>query len=114
MSKKSIFKILKFVGSISFSAVIIYFLFKNQDPVKLLQEIQMVDGKWVFFSMVFGSLAIVNRGLRWIVLIDALGYTSSKWNSVSAVAFSYFTNLFIPRAGEISRCTALNLSLIHI
>lgn len=108
MSKQSIFKILKFVGSLSLSAVIIYFLFKNQDPVKLLQEIQMVDGKWVFFSMVFGSWAIVNRGLRWIVLIDALGYTSSKWNSVSAVAFSYFTNLFLPRAGEISRCTALN------
>ena len=44
MSKQSIFKILKFVGSLSLSAVIIYFLFKNQDPVKLLQEIQMVDG----------------------------------------------------------------------
>jgi len=76
MSKQSIFKILKFVGSLSLSAVIIYFLFKNQDPVKLLQEIQMVDGKWVFFSMEFGSWAIVKRGLRWIVLIDALGYTS--------------------------------------
>ena len=58
--------------------------------------------------MIFGGWSIVNRGLRWIVLIDALGYKSSKWNSVSAVAFSYFTNLFIPRAGEISRCTVLN------
>ena len=37
-----------------------------------------------------------------------LGYKSSKWNSISAVSVGYFTNMFIPRAGEISRCTALN------
>ena len=29
-------------------------------------------------------------------------------NSVNAVAIGYLTNLAIPRAGEISRCTALN------
>jgi uncharacterized protein (TIRG00374 family) len=62
----------------------------------------------VILSMIFGGWAYVNRGLRWIVLIDALGYKSSKINSVSAVSVGYFTNMFIPRAGEISRCTALN------
>ena len=39
-----------------------------------------------------------------------LGYKVSKTNSVSAVSVGYFTNLFIPRAGEISRCTALKKS----
>ena len=52
----------------------------------------------------------MNRGFRWILLIDALGYKTSKTNSVSAVSVGYFTNLFIPRAGEISRCTALKKS----
>ena len=83
-------------------------LFKNQDPIQLIKEIQKVDGKWVFLSMFFGGWAYVSRGLRWIVLIDALGYNSTKLNSVSAVSVGYFTNMFIPRAGEISRCTALN------
>jgi len=59
-------------------------------------------------SFIFGGWAYVNRGLRWIVLIDALGYKSSKLNSVAAVSVGYLTNLFIPRAGEISRCTTLN------
>jgi hypothetical protein len=83
-------------------------LFKNQDLAKLVEELQKVDGKWVILSMIFGGWAIVNRGLRWVVLIEALGYKSSKLNSVSAVAVLYFTNLFIPRAGEVSRCTALS------
>ena len=56
----------------------------------------------------FGGLAIVIRGIRWIALIDALGYKSSKSNAIASVAIMYFTNLFIPRAGEISRCTSMS------
>ena len=108
MNKKIIFKTLKYIASLSFAFGIIFLLFKNQDPAQLIKEIQKVDGKWVFFSMIFGGWAYVSRGLRWIVLIDALGYNSTKLNSVSAVSIGYFTNMFIPRAGEISRCTALN------
>ena len=108
MNKKIIFKILKYIASLTFAFGIIFLLFKNQDPAQLIKEIQKVDGKWVFFSMIFGGWAYVSRGLRWIVLIDALGYKSTKLNSVSAVSIGYFTNMFIPRAGEISRCTALN------
>ena len=108
MNKKKLFKIFKYIASLGFAFGILYLLFQNQDPVKIVQEIKRVDSKWVFFSMIFGGWAIVSRGLRWIVLIDALGYKSSKWNSISAVSVSYLTNLFIPRAGEISRCTVLN------
>jgi len=108
VNKKIIFKILKYIASLVFAFGIIYLLFKNQDPVQLINEIQKVDGKWVFLSMLFGGWAYVSRGLRWIVLIDALGYNSTKVNSISAVSVGYFTNMFIPRAGEISRCTALN------
>ena len=108
MNKKVLLKIVKYIASLGVAFGILYLLFKNQDPVKLVEEIQKVDGKWVVLSMIFGGWAYVSRGLRWIVLIDALGYKSSKLNSISAVSVGYFTNMFIPRAGEISRCTALN------
>ena len=108
MNKKAFLRILKYLASLGFAFGILYFLFKNQDPIQLIQEIQKVDVKWVLFSMIFGAWAIVNRGLRWIVLIDALGYKASKPNSIAAVAILYFTNLFIPRGGEISRCTVLS------
>ena len=108
MNKKTFFKTLKYIASLGFAFGVLFFLFKNQDPVQLISEIQKVDGKWVILSMIFGAWAYVSRGLRWIVLIDALGYKSSKLNSVAAVSVGYFTNMFIPRAGEISRCTALN------
>ncbi len=108
MNKKTLLKIIKYIASLGFAFSIIYLLFRNQDPVQLIEEIQKVETKWVILSMVFGGWAYVSRGFRWIVLIDALGYKSSKTNSVAAVSVGYFTNMFIPRAGEISRCTALN------
>ena len=110
MKKESILKILKYITSLIFGFVIIYFLFKNQDLLALINEIRKVDSKWVFLSMLFGAWAYVSRGLRWIVLIDALGYSSTKLNSISAVSVGYFINMFIPRAGEIARCTSLNQS----
>ena len=108
MHKKLVLKIVKYIASLGFAFGILYLLFKNQDPVKLIEEIQKVDGKWVVLSMIFGGWAYVSRGLRWIILINALGYKSSKLNSIAAVSVGYFTNMFIPRAGEVSRCTALN------
>jgi glycosyltransferase 2 family protein len=108
VNKKLVFKILKYIASISFAFGVVYLLFKNQDPIKLIEEIGKVDGEWVALSMIFGGWAYISRGLRWIILIEALGYTSTKLNSISAVAVAYFTNLFIPRAGEIARCTSLN------
>jgi uncharacterized protein (TIRG00374 family) len=110
MKKGVIWKILKYAASLLLAAIILYFLFKNQDPIQLAKEIQKVDAKWVVFSMLFGASAYVIRGLRWLILIEAMGYQSSKKNSISAVSIGYFTNLFIPRAGEISRCTSLSQS----
>ena len=107
MTKSLILKILKYVISLLLGIIIIYFLFRNQDPVKLIEEVQKVKVQWVIWSMIFGSLAYVIRGLRWIILIKALGCSASKINSIAAVSIGYFTNLFIPRAGEISRCTSL-------
>ena len=110
MNRKSIFNSIKVIFSFAFMAFILYYFFgKNSDSLQrdLLKE---VDYLYVFLSMLFGGWAYVNRGLRWIVLIDALGFKTSKINSVSAVSVGYFTNLFIPRAGEISRCTSLKKS----
>ena len=84
-------KSLKYIASLALAYAIIYFLFKNQDPLRLIEEIKKVDVKWVFLSMIFGGCAIVNRGLRWMVLIDAIGYKSSKRNAIAAVTWSYTT-----------------------
>ena len=109
MKKKNLINFFKVSFSFVFMLSILYYFFgKNSDSLQ--RDLLKVNYQFILLSMLFGAIAYVNRGLRWILLIDALGYKASKINSISSVSVGYFTNLFIPRAGELSRCTSLNKS----
>ncbi|MBC8295333.1 MAG: flippase-like domain-containing protein, partial [Pelagibacterales bacterium] len=66
-----------------------------------------VNYKFILISIICGALAIIRRGLRGVFIIESLGYKASNKNCIHTVAVGYLTNLLIPRAGEISRCTSL-------
>ena len=105
---KSFLSTLKYTVFFGLAVVLLFLAFRNQDPSALFNELVKVDFTWVAASMIFGALAIFSRGIRWLTLIDSLGYHSSKTNSIYAVAIGYFSNIAIPRAGEITRCTSLH------
>ena len=100
-------KALKYFFFFLISCILMYFAFKNQDLSEIVGKMSSINIKWIFISFLFGALAIISRGLRWVILIDALGYKVSKKNSIHTVAIGYLTNILIPRAGEITRCTSL-------
>ena len=100
-------KIIKYIVFISVSSVLMYFAFKDQNLSEIISKLKNIEYSWLLLSMGFGAIAIISRGVRWIYLIKALGYNSSIKNSVNSVAVGYLTNILIPRAGEISRCTSL-------
>ena len=100
-------KIIKYILFISVSSVLMYFAFKDQNLAEIVSKLKNIEYSWLLLSMGFGAIAIISRGVRWIYLIKALGYNSSIKNSVNSVAVGYLTNILIPRAGEISRCTSL-------
>ena len=62
----------------------------------------------ISLTFILGLLAIVSRGLRWIILLEPMGYAASNFRAICAVAFGYFSNTFVPRSGEFVRCAALN------
>ena len=100
-------KTLKYLIFIIISSVLMYFAFKDQNISEIISMMSYVNYKFIFMSMICGALAIISRGLRWVFLIEGLGYKASNKNCIHTVAVGYLTNLLIPRAGEISRCTSL-------
>ena len=100
-------KALKYILFLLISSVLMYFAFKDQNISEIISKLSTVKYEWLIISILFGALAFASRGLRWIYLINALGYKASKKNSINSVAVGYLTNILIPRAGEISRCTSL-------
>ena len=53
-------------------------------------------------------MGFISRALRWILLIEPLGYKPSSRNAILAVITAYFANIAMPRLGEITRCGSLN------
>ena len=101
-------KILKYILFFGIGVLLLFLAFKNQNPSELISQLKNVNYTWVLLSMVFGFIAIISRGIRWVILLKNMNYKSSTLNSIYSVAIGYFTNLAIPRAGEVTRCTSLS------
>ena len=79
-----------------------------EDWDALKRDMQSASWPGIAASFVMGYLAIVSRGMRWLLLLQPLGYKPKGAHSIHAVAFAYFANTFVPRSGELARCAALN------
>ena len=58
MNNSFVTKIIKYLLSIFLTIIIIYFLFKHQDPIALVNELKKVDFNWIVLSMIFWSFGV--------------------------------------------------------
>ena len=102
-------KILTYVVFLGIGVFLFWMAFSMVDDREALWS-DMRSASWggLIMSFVMGYLAIVSRGLRWVIMLDPLGHKPSSLRTVHAVTFAYFANTFIPRSGELARCAALN------
>ncbi|MCK5907874.1 MAG: flippase-like domain-containing protein [Flavobacteriales bacterium] len=109
MNKKLVstvkYSIFFFIGML-----LIYLVFKDADLEKMYNDLKSADYKWMILSFVMGYAAYISRGLRWLQLLEPMGYKPKAINAINSVAITYFTNLALPRAGEVARATSLNQS----
>jgi uncharacterized protein (TIRG00374 family) len=103
-SKSFVMNFIKIVFPLALGIVILYFLYAGTDFRDLWMKIR--DANWFIlsFSLIFGLLGNVVRGLRWELLIKPLGYAPLKKNLIYAVLGNYAVNFALPRAGEVWRC----------
>ncbi len=89
---------------------LVYFSFANTseaDRMQIIAAIKQADLRFVFLSLVFGAFSHLSRAYRWNYLLRPLGYRPTFMMRILTVMISYFSNLGIPRSGEVLRATAL-------
>lgn len=101
--KNKIINTLKFLAFFSLSAIIFWYVFKNQEIDSLMEEIQNTNLFWIWVSLFLGILSHFSRAMRWNILIEPLGYKPKLLNTFSAVMVMYLANFAFPRLGEITR-----------
>ncbi len=99
---------LKYMAYMFLGIIIMYVIFRGSDPQQMITDLKKVKLTPVIISFIMGYIAYVSRGMRWIYMVKSMGYKVKLIHSINAVALAYFTNLILPRVGEITRCTALN------
>src|SRR6476659_7942635 len=52
-------------------------------------------------------LSHISRSVRWKILIEPMGYKPSTANTFYSVMSGYLANTFLPRVGEILKCSLL-------
>lgn len=94
--------------SLLLAFAILFWLYRDfpfaQVQRTLLHE---VHWNWMLFSLVFGILPQILRGVRWRMALEPLGEKPRMRNCISAIYLSFAASLIIPRIGEISRCATL-------
>lgn len=118
---------LKFVVFSSIGGGILYLIYRKQNSNYLKDcvakgglpdDCSLLDKLWVDFTtahfewivvlIVMFLLSNVSRALRWMMLIKGLGKKIRFSNAFLAIMLNYFTNLGVPRIGEIIRAGVIS------
>jgi uncharacterized protein (TIRG00374 family) len=103
-------KVLKNIVPLGLGLYLVYYSFANTseaDRQQIIISIKQADLRFVFLSLVFGVFSHLSRAYRWSYLLRPLGYRPTFMMRILTVMISYFSNLGIPRSGEVLRATAL-------
>jgi uncharacterized protein (TIRG00374 family) len=101
----------KIISSIIFFLIgvtLFWFVYRNFKFSELLNSLKEIRFGWIIVSVVLGLLSHFVRALRWKMLISTMGYKPGTANLFLSIIILYFTNLIIPRGGEISRCAVIS------
>ncbi|HLV24173.1 MAG TPA: lysylphosphatidylglycerol synthase transmembrane domain-containing protein [Moheibacter sp.] len=95
------------IAAIILAAVFIWLTLKQTDIEVLKSAAKSANYFWFIASMALSIFSYWLRAARWKLLLEGIGYEMKTKSGFWAVSLGYFTNLVIPRSGEIARATSL-------
>ena len=109
--KKTFFSILKYLFFLGIGVFLTWWQISKMTPLQKIQfKESLIHARYIYILPVFllTIMAHISRAVRWKLLIEPMGYEPKTSNTFYAVMGGYFANTFLPRAGEILRCTLLS------
>jgi uncharacterized protein (TIRG00374 family) len=108
--KKTLLTVLQYVVFLGLGIWIVYHMLHeltDKQTTELVSAIKSIDA-WYLIPICFvGFLSHFFRALRWRYLLETVDMRPSIPNTTFAVMIGYITNLALPRAGEVAKCTVL-------
>ena len=109
--KKRVFSILKYLLFLGLGIFLVWWQFSKMTLSEKQQfgESLHQANYWLLIPVIiFAIFSHISRAVRWKILIEPLGYHPSTTTAFYSIMCGYLVNTFIPRGGEIVKC-----SLVH-
>lgn len=105
--KSNIVSTIKYIAFLAVGIGLLWLAFRNENLAEVWDKIKVADPFWLALSVVIALFAFLSRAVRWIMLMEPLGFKPRLSTTLYALFLGYFANLAIPRIGEITRCGSL-------
>lgn len=108
--KKAFINGLKVLFFVALGIFFIWLFMHNltlEEKKDIYSSLKNANFLWIIVAFVFAILSHISRSLRWMILLEPMGYLPSKKNAFLSIMIGYFANLALPRLGEITRCGIL-------
>jgi uncharacterized protein (TIRG00374 family) len=103
----SIKKTAKIIIPLVLGGFLVWYSLSIVSPKTLAQYFIDANYSWIFLGLFFGILSHLSRAYRWQFLLEPMGFKPKFTNSVLAVLVAYLINIFLPRAGEVTRAAVM-------
>ncbi|TXD50566.1 MULTISPECIES: YbhN family protein [unclassified Polaribacter] len=100
-------KVLKIITPLILGGFLVWYSLTIVSPEELVQYFKSANYWWIALGLLFGILSHLSRAYRWKFLLEPLGYKPRFINSTLAVLVAYLMNIFLPRAGEVTRAAVM-------
>jgi len=108
--KKALLTILQYLIFLGLGIGIVYHMLHeltDAQETELINAIKSINAWYLIPIGIAGFFSHFFRALRWRYLLETVGMKPTIVNTTFAVMIGYITNLALPRAGEVAKCTVL-------
>lgn len=108
--KKTLLTILQYIIFLGLGIWIIYHMLhqlSDKQKDELIAAIKSIHAWYLVPISVVGFFSHFFRAKRWQYLLETVDMKPKLVNTTFAVLIGYITNLALPRAGEVAKCTVL-------
>ena len=109
--QRKILSVLKYIFFLGLGIFLVWWQFSKMTAVQKSQfgESLKYANYWLLIPIIIlALLSHLSRAVRWKILIEPMGYKPSTANTFYSIMAGYLLNTFVPRAGEVLKCSLLN------
>jgi uncharacterized protein (TIRG00374 family) len=109
--QKKILSVLKYIFFIGLGFFLVWWQFSKMTDVQIAQfgESLKHANYWLLVPIIIlALLSHISRAIRWKILLEPMGYNPSTTKTFYSIMSGYLLNTFVPRAGEVLKCSLLN------